>query len=495
MSLKRKLAIFTIRMVLIILIVAFPLFALGFASFLVVKTYNVSRAISSNQTEKSTEEQNFEEKKQDSFDAKSKAQEIVSQAKQLAGWEKLHLDKGEEGRVNILLLGKASEDYPGSALTDTIILTSFDPQTNKAAMLSLPRDLYAPIPESKQFTKLNAIYHYGLKKGGEEKGIQFIKEAVKEITGQSVDYFIMLDFKGFTELVNEIGGIRINVTKELTDHRYPGPNYSYQLFHIDEGWQSLNGETALKYVRTRHNPGGDFGRAFRQQQVLGAIKEKFFSLNNISLLSKLNAILNIISENVKTDIKFSEYGSFLALAKNINVHNIINKVLDNRGENPILVSSSSWIGRSRAYFLKPTAGDYSQIKEIAENIFSLDKLRKSWEEQQAEKPSILINNGSGNYSLLFSVRKTLTEAGYKKITAGEQISETLPETLIYDNSEGLKPYSLNALSKILDAQVKLEKYPEAENFDLVIILGDEAREIFEKEDVVLPKEAFEQEEY
>jgi len=487
---KKKVAIFIMRATLMILIIVLPLLSLVFASFVVIKTYNVSTAISYYQETNSPDGENKK-----SFDVKSKAREIISQTKQLTGLANPQLKKGTAERVNILLLGKASEDYPGSALTDTVILASFNPQTSQTTMLSLPRDLYTPIPNSNQFTKLNAIYHYGLRKGGEEEGIKYIKQAVKNITGQKVDYFAMLDFKGFIGLVDEIGPIRVNVSKELTDHRYPGPNYSYQLFHIDKGWQDLDGQIALKYVRTRHNPGGDFGRAFRQQQVLVAIKKKFFSLENISLLTKLNSILNIISHNVKTDIEFSEYGSFLALAKNINIHGATNKVLDNRGSNPILTSHSSQVGRSRAYFLKPTSGDYSQIQEIAENIFDLNKLRSSWEKQVQENPTVLIINKSGSQSLLTEAKKRISEAGFKQVSTEVEANDILENTFIYDNTEGLKPYSLNSLLKILDAQIEPEKYSETKDFDLVIILGDNARKLLEKEEVILPQEAFGQEEY
>ncbi|MEA3273085.1 MAG: LCP family protein [Patescibacteria group bacterium] len=490
MSIKKKATIFIIRTILVILMIALPSLSLGFASFVVIKTYNVSRMISNHQITNSSNEENKK-----AFDTKSKAREIISQTKQLAGLANPQLKKGTSKRVNILLLGKASEDYPGSALTDTVILASFNPQTSQTTMLSLPRDLYTPIPNSNQFTKLNAIYHYGLKQGGEKEGLEYIKQAVKNITGQEVDYFAMLDFKGFVKLVDEMGPIRVNVSQELTDHRYPGPNYSYQLFHIDKGWQNLDGQTALKYVRTRHNPGGDFGRAFRQQQVLVAIKKKFFSLVNISLLAKLNSILDIIAHNVTTDIEFSEYGSFLALAKNINIHGATNKVLDNRGNNPILTSHSSRVGRSRAYFLRPTAGDYSQIQEIAENIFDLNKLRSNWEKQTLEDPTVLIVNKSGSQSLLTEIKRRIGKAGFKRVSSQTETDDILASTFIYDNTEGLKPYSLNSLLKILDTQLKPEKYLKTENFDLVIILGDNARKLLEEEEVVLPQEAFGQTEY
>ena len=300
MDSPKKILILTIRALIIAVIILLPLLSASFSGFLIVKVYNVSKFISKD---------NYLDKADDtsSFDVGARAKEIISQTGQLMGGGKPKLKWGKEDRVNVLLLGKASADYPGSQLTDTIILASFNPKTSQTAMLSIPRDLYVKVPDSKQFTKLNAVYYYGARRGGEKEGVKFIGKTIEEITGEHVDYFIMLDFKGFDKLIDEIGGIRVDVHDELTDTSYPGPNYSYQTFHINKGWQELDGETALKYVRTRHNSGGDFGRAYRQQQVLAAVKNKFFSIGGISLLTKLNSILDIISQNVKTDIGFLEW--------------------------------------------------------------------------------------------------------------------------------------------------------------------------------------------
>ncbi|MFH1559350.1 MAG: LCP family protein [Patescibacteria group bacterium] len=499
-SIKRKIMVKLVQAAAIFVIITLPFMSAIFCGFIILKTYNVSKIIVKEDYLGKTENQTPGNNRSD---IKVKARELVMQTKQLAGVEKPSLKWGSEDRVNVLLLGKASEDYPGSNLTDTVILASFNPKTNKAAMLSIPRDLYTRIPNTNKYTKLNAIYHYGFLEEGEKTGIRYISDAIKEITGQEVDYFVMLDFKGFVKLVDQIGGVRINVERELIDTRYPGPNYSYQTFHIDKGWQELDGETALKYVRTRHNAGGDFGRAGRQQQVLGAIKNKFFSVQGISLIVKLNAILDIISQNVVTDIDFSEYGSFVALARNINEHNVINKVLDNRGEDPILTNFSPRLGARTAYFLKPAEKDYSQIHEIAQNIFNLEKLRKTHEKRVEEKPYILLVNRSGNRSAAGVVKKRLTEAGFSRVKEQTAGAETVPDeiferSVVCDFTSGLKPYSLDSLADILDAGVELIDKPESledENFDLMVVLGNNVDEFLKQDEIVLPEEAFMQEEY
>lgn len=495
---RRSFFIFLIRTIAILIMVILPLSGAAVAGFFVIKTYSVSKSISGN----ALADKAAEAERQNG----STTEEVIAQARQLMGKEKPRLKWGREDRLNILLLGKASSDYPGSQLTDTIILASFNPKTGASAMLSIPRDLYVRVPDQKMYTKINSVYYYGTKNGGNKGGIKYISETIEEVTGQKVDYFVAIDFKGFEKLVDEIGGIRVNVAKDITDTRYPGPNFSYQTFQIKQGWQTLDGSTALKYVRTRHDADGDFGRASRQQQVLEAVKEKFFSLNGISFLAKLNAILDIISGNVETDIDFSEYGSFLALAREVNIHNTINKVLDDRGENPILAPYSPQRSLRRAYFLRPTAKDYSEIHQVAENIFDLDKLKVLYENKQTENPSILVIDYTGNYDSRISagpaIKKRIEELGFKRVILqnvnGEQAVATDNSAVsINDNTEGLKPYSLNLLLNNLQGTLGSENaMPEQKQAaDFVVKINGNISQLFEEEEIILPEEAYESDDY
>lgn len=495
---KRSFFIFLIRAVAVLIMVILPLSGAAIAGFFVIKTYSVSKSISGSAlTDKAAAAQ-----RQNG----SATEEVITQARQLMGKEKPRLKWGREDRVNILLLGKASSDYPGSQLTDTIILASFNPKTGASAMLSVPRDLYVKVPNQKMYTKINSVYYYGTKNGGSKEGIKYISETIEEVTGQKVDYFVAIDFKGFERLVDEIGGIRVNVPKDITDTRYPGPNFSYQTFQIKQGWQALDGATALKYVRTRHDADGDFGRASRQQQVLEAVKEKFFSLNGISFLAKLNAILDIISGNVETDIDFSEYGSFLALAREVNIHNTINKVLDDRGENPILAPYSPQRSLRRAYFLRPTANNYSEIHQIAENIFDLDKLKILYENKQTENPSILVidytDNYNSNASAGSAVKKRIEELGFKRVilkSASSEQTGTAGNSIVSvsDNTEGLKPYSLNLLLNNLEGTLEsaTETPEQKQAADFIIKINGNISELFEEDEIVLPEEAYESDDY
>ncbi|MBD3238366.1 MAG: hypothetical protein GF332_01865 [Candidatus Moranbacteria bacterium] len=488
MTLGRKIIILLIRLLIVIFALVVPVTAMIFSSFLVVKTYEVSQSISYasyfDNLKSEFQNQNYEQK--------STTKQIFSQALQAVGTETPRLKYGTDERVNILLLGKASQDYPGSNLTDTIILASYNPTTNQSALLSIPRDLYVKLPDSEQYTKLNYVYHYGQTRDGNRGGIKYLSKVIKRITDQDVNYFILIDFQGFEKLVDELGGIDVTVEQPISDHRYPGPNFSYQHFELDAGQQHLNGATALKYVRTRHDPNGDFGRSKRQQQVLAALKKRFFSLGSISLMSKLNSILAIVEQNIQTDIDLSEYGSFLAIAKNINIDQTATKVLDNRGSDPVLTSYSPRINRTRAYFLKPKDGNYFRIHQIAANIFDLDKLAKLDAKRQKENPSILIINRSDDPEAGIDFKQELKKTSLGQINLDSNQYSPKALTQIFDNTKGLKPYSLNTVVTSLNQKVKPYPHPDHKNHDFIIVLGQDYLDQEPEQEIVLPQQAFEQ---
>jgi len=254
---------------------------------------------------------------------------ILGAAKSIVG-ERPQLRGEQDGRINILFLGMGGEGHKGKYLTDTIMLVSVDPVTYKSAMLSIPRDLYAEIGSSKAFTKINAIYAYGKKNKtvSESEAFANLKQTIKHVTGQEVHYYVALDFDGFKNIIDEVGGIDVEVKDDIYDSRYPGPNYSYETFEIAKGFHHLDADTALKYARVRHTKGGDFGRAARQQQVIAGTKRKAFSIGTIVNPVKIGSIMNTLSEHLKTDIQLSEIPSFIHLANNINIYQTTTKVLD-----------------------------------------------------------------------------------------------------------------------------------------------------------------------
>ena len=182
------------------------------------------------------------------------------------------------GRVSVLLLGTdARQDSPGPARTDTMILVTADPAANKVVIVSIPRDLWVPIP-GHGYNRINTANFFGdIEKPG--KGPHLAEQVIADSFGVPVQHYIRVRFSGFVEVIDTLGGVTIDVPRDLEDDRYPTADYGYQHVFIPAGTQHMDGETALIYARSRHGS-SDFDRARSQQQVLlAAYKEINSTLN------------------------------------------------------------------------------------------------------------------------------------------------------------------------------------------------------------------------
>ncbi len=383
----------------------------------------------------------------------------------------------EEGRINILLLGLAGENYPGENLTDSIIIASINPKTYQTAMLSIPRDLYVQIPGTKNYTKINALYARGYDKHGRStEGIEDLKKALSEIAGLDIHYYAALDFDGFRQVIDALGGIKIQVPKDIEDERYPGPNYSYQTFEIEEGLHALDGQTALKYARTRHDEGGDFGRAFRQQQILKAARQKAFSLKTLMNVPAVNNILNALGDHFRTDVPLDEVESFLKMTEKIDAHTTIGEVLDAGRPDSLLAVSHVYLGHVRAYTLIPRIGEYGEIHELASNIFELELIERKKNAVKEEEARVLILNRSKTASLGKKLENLLGKIGFDAEAAETNSRKTglVGNTIIYDVSK-TKPFSAEDISKKLGARVSQEApddiYSVCREADLCLVAG------------------------
>ncbi|MDD3497938.1 MAG: LCP family protein [Candidatus Moranbacteria bacterium] len=392
----------------------------------------------------------------------------------MAAKDRAELRGENQGRINILLLGIAGEGRAGGSLTDTIMIASIDTKNKKTALLSLPRDLYVEIPESGYNAKINSIYKYGL---ADNKGVNPLKKTVEKITGLEINYYFVASFAGFEKFIDDIDGIIVNNERDIYDPNYPGPNYSYELFALEKGTHLLDGSTALKYARERHNdPEGDFGRAKRQQQVMQAIKNRIFSTKVLLNPFAINDILNTLGENIKTDISLEEMESFLKLSRELDTQNINNVVVDAWKKDSLLKVSHIYHENMRAFILVPRVGNYSEIQELAQNIFNLNEVERRREEIEKEEVNIAIINQSGSPELLEKINSLIKDKLKIKnigILQGDR-TKLVSSTQIIDMTNGQVPFTLDELIKKLPATLN-EKYSlsenETEGFDLVILLG------------------------
>ncbi|MCA9364283.1 MAG: LCP family protein [Candidatus Moranbacteria bacterium] len=359
--------------------------------------------------------------------------------------------KGEEdGRINILLLGRAGENNPGKNLTDTIIIASIDTQNKKIGLLSLPRDLYVEIPETKSQTKINGLYQYGLT-NNTKNPTEPIEKAIEKITGLKLHYHLIVDFEGFKKVIDTLDGIHVDVPKDIYDPNYPGPNYSYETFELKKGFQELDGQTALKYARFRHDTEGDFGRAKRQQQVMQAVKNKAFSLGTIMNVLALNKLLDTMGEHVKTNITFEEINNFIHLAQSVDTQNINTNVIDAWEKDSLLRVSHVYYGPTRVFVLVPRAGHYGEIRERAKNIFNLKNLEKRKEEIAKEDVHILIENHTDDKKTAQKIYTFIKDdLNFQNTTLKEMGMPKNSESIIIDLTNKQKPFSLDEIMKKLE---------------------------------------------
>ncbi len=227
-------------------------------------------------------------------------------------------------RVNILLLGIDKRPGEGrSWRTDAIILVTIDPANKTVGMLSIPRDLWVTIPGYGE-NRINTAYSRGESKGYPGGGAALIKETVRYNLAVPVHYYVYLDFEGFREFIDAIGGIDVNVRREIRDDEYPDDSYGYDPLYIPAGPQHMNGDMALKYTRTRHGT-SDFDRSRRQRDVLLAVRDKVLRLD---LLPRVPELMTTLADNIQTDLQLHQILALAQLAIEIDQNNVRMAAID-----------------------------------------------------------------------------------------------------------------------------------------------------------------------
>lgn len=291
-------------------------------------------------------------------------------------WEKIfgklpsseYIPLKDEDRVNALLLGMRGEDDPdvGALLSDGIILISFKKSTGQVALISIPRDLYLQMPGETKYEKINTAYAIGL--GKYDNGLDYAKKTIAYVTGLHIDYSAVINFEAFKDIIDILGGVTIYLNEPFIENKQwlcDENRENCSVFKVDAGEQTLNGEKALLYARSRFSS-DDFDRARRQQQILLALKNRLFSLGILADPLKISGILDILSKNIKTDVSPWEVPSLIELAKKADTDNIKTKVFENSEQGLLYETIINGI-----YVLLPTEGNFSKIREAGQNIFDL----------------------------------------------------------------------------------------------------------------------------
>ncbi len=389
--------------------------------------------------------------------------------------------RGEKsGTINILLLGKGTPDHPGKDLTDTIMIARINVRKGKIALLSLPRDLYVRIPGTQNATKINALYRYGLE---HNRSATTIITAIETITQLPIHYFLVADFDAFTAVVDALGGINVMVEQSINDTHYPGPHYSYETFTLTQGLHHLDGATALKYVRTRHNdPEGDFGRAKRQQHVLQAMKNKAFSIGTLSNPLTIGKLLDAMGAHIRTNMDLATLTSFVALLPQLDTQNITTVVIDAWKPESLL----RVVHVGKMFALVPRAGrfNYTEIATTAHTIFDRLARERLQAEVAREKPTITLIRAGATKTTIARVRTIVAHTlaiDQRAIHISKTpIATNQTHATISDHTNGAKPFTFTALLRTLGATIKQGHSMHNATSDFTIILGTDADTFFHK---------------
>ncbi len=357
-------------------------------------------------------------------------------------------------RTNILIVGiDTRETDAGLQNTDTMIVASYSYTDHSVTMFSIPRDTYSLMPGTDDwYVKTNSIYNRGeiTKKG---TGLDTLRISIEDYVGLDIQYYMMVDTQGFKNIINILGGIEVYVENSFTDYSYPNeldPFNPYQVVSFEQGLQTMDGETAIKYARSRKSldnyEGSDFARARRQQKVIEAIKDKLLSSETFLNPKK---ILDIMSE-LQNHIKVSEFTNediqaALSLAQKDQDLVTYSFVLDpNIGSKRVIKEGII----PDSYSIGPVLGlgEYEDIHDLVQRILKNPAFYE-------DDPLIYTYDiGAGYYETLELTQKLTDQLPFTTIVYRGTLFSDKQGQFIYDNSiDSTFSSSVKFLEKLMDS--------------------------------------------
>ncbi len=365
-------------------------------------------------------------------------------------------------RVTVLLLGIDERQHEeGPWRTDTMIVLTLDPVTMQAGVLSIPRDLWVHIPGYGE-NRINTAHFLGDAFDHPGGGPALAEETVAYNLGIAIDYYVRLNFKGFVRLVNEIGGIDVDVPQTIDDPYYPDEGVGYDPLYIEAGAQHFDGEMALKYARTRHTEHGDFDRARRQQDVMLAIMEKVTRPDNLPhLVSRAPEIYQAVDASIQTDLKLDEIMALGMLASKVDRDDIRFGVVDEQTTMAMTTPDEQQI-------LLPLRDEMRRVRDY---VFGIE--RPSGETVGEESATISVLNGTETPGLAGATSEYLTSQGFLVSHYDNADRPDYEDSLIILNRD--KPLTALKLLELLNlpqSAVVKGSNPTA-SYDVIIILGED----------------------
>lgn len=352
-----------------------------------------------------------------------------------------------DSRVNILLLGIGGDGHEAPDLTDTLMVASLDPVTDKMDLLSIPRDLWVKVPGAGS-RKINEAYFYGKRNSSSSDpnqqrrdGVQLVDQTLESVLGIPIHYHALVNFKAFEDVVNALGGVDLNVTKEGAVYEVlwvEGTNQHYTL-NVQPGLQHFDGTRALYYSRSRHTSSrGDFDRSERQRALIVAIKDKALSAGTFANPIKVSQLLDSLGNNVYTDFDSSSIKCLYTQISQVQSANIKSMDLVTPPHN--LLGAGSIPGVST---LVPKEGSftYGAIQQYVRSALRDGFLAR-------ENAPVAVYNATSVTGLATTQGDKLKTFGYNVTTVTSLPAATNPaKTIVVDLSKGKDKYTRNYLER------------------------------------------------
>lgn len=407
--------------------------------------------------------------------------------------------------INILLLGYGGGNHDGAYLTDSIIAVHIDPKTQKVFLISVPRDIWIKVPTDGahgSYSKINAAYQDGLDDTdfpdkeqqftGADGGGRMAEYVIQEVTGVPMNYFIGMDFSGFTHTIDTLGGVDLTVQTAFDDYQYPiegqedatcglsqdliasysavlaSPSATladqdvfpcrYEHLHFDKGEQHMDGTTALKYVRSRHSlqDGTDFGRAQRQRNLIVAVKKKVFSG---SFISEIIPFMTSLGDDLRTDLSPDDVKTFVQNIQTLNNYQIVSLALTDQNYLQDTVSSDG----QDILASRDGIDNWTVVHTWLKGEFSGKK--------QAVPATIQIENGTTVAGLAQIATGRLTNQNLQVLPPTNTSQKNVPQTTITVYDKNIPPSTVATLKKEFAVKNVLYASSNQVQYNVLVVVG------------------------
>jgi LCP family protein required for cell wall assembly len=371
-----------------------------------------------------------------------------------------------QDRVTVLVMGVDNRPGQTVARTDSIMLLTVDPKTGSSGMLSFPRDMLVPVPALNDTVKINTIHVFGEIRNYPGGGPTMLKDTISDLIGYPIDYYVRVNFDGFRQIVDLIGGIDIQVAREIRDDKYPDENYGYDPLYIPAGLQHMDGALALKYARVRHID-TDYQRADRQQQVILAVKDKITQPGQLAtLLPRLPGLALAMANSVQTDMPVEKAIMLARAMGQMDLANPTRVVIDNTMG--VTSLDPQW-GSS----LTP---DMDKVKAAAASVFGETESGPSAAEVarqaiQSEAARVIVLNGTTAGGLGAEIAAGLTTDGFQVVAVGNADRADYGQSVLTTHGDGKDATREALVSRFGIPPDRVISESPSDNADFTLVIG------------------------